>query len=475
MNKFRLKLNLQTFAEPTLSELLQTRAAKHDEMKTLLNKAETENRELTVEEETKFQALDSEYEQLTAQIEAARARESRKNKVAERDNELGNPATEPYRPSASALGGMPTQPTQLDDGGFSNLGEFINAIRFGDARGRLAELPINPNQGGGYKLPDAFVASVRPHFRNEWQMGVGSDGGFAVPEQHDTSRILQLNYANNIVRPRAQVLPAGDPPDAPLTIPAFNQGDNGPLGGVAVEWIAEGATKPETEGHLLEVTLTPQEVAATTVATDKLLRNWSAGSAFVTNLLRQAMFTAEELAFLTGSGTGKPTGVLTTANKGAINVNRTTANKVTYEDVVSMLTRLFMSTGSEPLFVAHQYLLLQIATLTDPKGNYIYGPGDASRGIPATLLGYPIKFTDKVPAVGNRGDLSLLDLKHYLIKDGSGPFVAASEHVLFRQNKTVIKCFWNVDGKPWVPAPLKLENGVVVSPYVVLDIPAGGA
>ncbi|MGD9644055.1 MAG: phage major capsid protein, partial [Elusimicrobiales bacterium] len=76
------------------------------------------------------------------------------------------------------------------------------------------------------------------------------------------------------------------------------------------------------------------------------------------------------------------------------------------------------------------------------------------------------------PALGSKGDLILVDFTYYLIKDGSGPFVAASEHVLFRQNKTVIKVFWNVDGKGWVNEPLTLEDGTTkVSPYVVLDVP----
>ncbi|RJE89048.1 phage major capsid protein [Paenibacillus sp. 1011MAR3C5] len=453
--------------------MMQARAAKHTGMKALLDKAETEKRELTPEEEAQFNALDSEYEQLTAQIQAAEEAEGRKSKIASRENELGKPTGQPYRPSASALGGMPVQQKKMDDGGFTNLGEMINAVRFGDTRGRLSELPVNQNQGGGYKVPDAFVASMRPQFRNEWQMGTGEDGGFAVPVQQDTSRLLQLNYSNNIVRSRAQVLPAGDPPDAAITIPAFSQGADGSLGGITVTWIAEGADKPETDAKLFEVTLTPQEVAATTVATDKLLRNWSAGSAFITSLLRQAMNTAEEIAFLTGNGVGKPTGVLTAANTGAISVNRATSGTVTYLDVLTMLARLLMSANAQPIFIANQYMLPQIASIRDDDGKIIFGSGDASKGIPATLLGIPIHFTDKVPASGSRGDLSLIDFNQYLIKDGSGPFVAASEHVLFRSNKTVIKCFWNVDGKPWSPAPLTLENGVIVSPYVILDVPAG--
>lgn len=74
--------------------------------------------------------------------------------------------------------------------------------------------------------------------------------------------------------------------------------------------------------------------------------------------------------------------------------------------------------------------------------------------------------------LGQPGDVWLADLKHYLIKDGSGPFVAASEHVYFMQNKTVIKAFWNVDGAPWLTQPIQLENGYQASPFVKLDVPS---
>lgn len=468
--KYALPLDLQTFAGPTLDALLQDRAAIYDQQKAILDKAEQENRELTAEEEEKFNNLEKEYDELDKKVKATQAAEDRKAKLAVRSQELNNPQNEPYRPSASFLGGMPTQEKKLDDGGFTSLGEFLNAVRFGDARGRLANLPVNPNQGGGYKVPDAFAQKMVPGIRNEWQMGVGEDGGYAVPEQFDTSRIWRLNGPANIVRSRATVIPAGDPPDASLTFPALNQGANGAYGGVEVTWIDEGDEKPDTDAKLLEVSLTPQEVAATTVVTDKLLRNWSAGSAFIEGLLRAAMAHAEDVAFLTGNGTGKPTGVI--GATGAVAVNRATANDVSYADVLTMLKRHY--TGGSAVWVANVNMLDKIALMTDADGNIIFGSGDMSRGLPATLLGIPIVFTAKVPGVGTKGDLALVDFGQYLIKDGSGPFVAASEHVLFKQNKTVIKCFWNVDGKPWVPAPLALEDGTTVSPYVVLDVPAAG-
>ena len=78
-----------------------------------------------------------------------------------------------------------------------------------------------------------------------------------------------------------------------------------------------------------------------------------------------------------------------------------------------------------------------------------------------------------MPQLGARGDLALVDLSYYLIKDGSGPFIASSEHVHFTTNKTVIKAFWNVDGAPWLNTPIVQENGDTQSPFVVLDVPSG--
>lgn len=80
-----------------------------------------------------------------------------------------------------------------------------------------------------------------------------------------------------------------------------------------------------------------------------------------------------------------------------------------------------------------------------------------------------MRWNNRAPALGSKGDVVLADWSYYLIKDGSGPFVAASEHVLFQSNKTMIKVFWNVDGAPWLTAPFKEENGYEVSPFVVLN------
>ncbi|MGG3871379.1 phage major capsid protein [Brevibacillus laterosporus] len=461
-------MNLQYFNQTTTQELLQLRAEKIERQQAIIALAKSEeSRDLTEEEDQEFETLESEILEMDNKIEARQKMERREGIVATRTKELGTTAT-PFRPSA--LYGGPTQPPQKDDGGFKNLGEFIHAVRFGDTTGRLSELPIGQGQGGGYGVPDAFKGQILPSkMKAQWSMGTDSEGGYAVPDQFRPD-VLMINPSASIVRPRATVLPAGDPADGKITMPALDQGSNGVYGGVEVAWIGEGEEKPDTSGKLREVSLQPHEVAATTVVTDKLLRNWVAADSFISSLLTKAMNAAEDIACLSGDGSNKPTGIITA--KGSITVNREAAGKVTYTDVVMMLAKLNPESLSDAVWVANQSILPDIVTLQDPSGKYIFIQGDATKGIPSTLAGIPIQFTGRTPARGQKGDLVLVDLKYYLIKDGSGPYIAASEHVLFRQNKTVIKVFWNMDGKPWVIEPLLLEDKVTkVSPYVVLDVP----
>ena len=452
-----------------LQALLQKHAELCDQQQAIVDKAATELRGMTEDEKTQFNALQVEVDGLAetiASVEAMQARATALGAPGERRFVPGDPSASNHR---------------LDNGGFSNVGEFIDALRFGDPKGRLHSLPTGQGEGGGKKMPEALAVQIMPWrfpeaaaamgIRNEWSMGVGQEGGFAVPTQQYTGDVMMIKPEDAIVRPRANVIEPGNPPDGSIPIPAFTQGDAGVFGGVTVQWIGEGARKPETDGELREVILTPKEVAGHTVASDKLLRNWGAANRFISNLLRGAVIHGEDLAFLRGNGANRPFGVQ--GCPGRVLINRVVANQIGWIDVSAMLSRLLPESVSSALWVCNQSAMPQIVNLTDPAGNLIFLRGDATKGIPSTLAGIPIKFTGKTSALGQLGDLMLVDFRYYLIKDGSGPFVAASEHVWFRENKTVIKVFWNVDGNGWIDQPMLLDDGQTrVSAYIVLDVPA---
>ena len=333
------------------------------------------------------------------------------------------------------------------------FGDFLQEVRWGNHT-RL-------------KTRDVAGSDKDRKEKRALSMGVGAQGGFLVPEQFDAN-IRMVTDGHALIRPRAQVIPAGDPPDSAITIPSLDQsGARGVYSGVTVDWIAEGHQKPETEPRFSEIKLEPQEVAASVFITDKLLRNSKAAGSLVQQLMRKVIIAAEEDAFYTGDGVGKPLGLI--GHPSSVNVVRTAANQIQYADIVNMYSQAKF--GGKLCFIASQTTLPQLMTLADPgaAGTLIWQP-NAREGAPGTLLGIPVLLNDQSPVLGTQGDLSLVDLDYYLIKDGSGIAIAMSEHVRFRENQICIKVFWNVDGQPWLTTPLLQRDGVSqVSPFVVLQ------
>lgn len=430
-----------------LKKLRENRSKLVADMRGIIETAEKEDRDLTAEEQKAFDDFQAEKEGLDsriARLEGVEADEAALNAVVPAASRRAGIAPRAGGPEASRE--------------FETVGQFLHAVRFNPNDQRL-----NFVEGVGAQTDDNGLQA-------EMRMDNDTSGGFMVPTQL-RSTIMSVAPQDALVRPRATVIPAGSPPDAAITMPALDQSGANPgnmFGGMQFAWIEEGGDKPETDADLKGITLTPHEIAGFVTVTDKLLRNWQASSAFIEALMRQGINAAEDYAFLRGNGITQPLGVV---NAPATKyVNRTNANQINYVDLLKMASVLLMRGGS-PVWSAPQSSLVQFGQLTDPEGHYIW-KADARDGFAGTLLGYPLRWNNRAPALGSKGDIILADWSQYLIKDGSGPYVAASEHVKFTQNKTVIKIFWNVDGAPWMHAPIKEENGYEVSPFVGLDVPA---
>ncbi len=414
-----------------MKELRAKMAELHARLQSIHKNAEAENRSLN-ETETR------EWESVKGQIASLKERIARQEELDAEERSMAQVSVPAVRP-------LPETKAAEERTEWRNFGEFLQAVRFnpGDRRLQYQEFGTE---------------------KRVLQMGVGAQGGFLIPTQFRNT-LLQIQPQDAIVRPRATVIPAGDPPDSAVTMPALDQsGVRGVYSGVTVNWIGEGVAKPETEPRFQEVTLSPLEVAAHTIITDKLLRNSDAASSIVSTLLRRAILAAEDVGFLRGAGAGVPRGIL--GHPATIVAARAVANQIAYNDVIGMYSSVLF--GGPLVWIANQTTLPQLMTMVDAAGNLIWQP-NAREGAPGTLLGIPVLLNERSPSLGTEGDLILADLSYYLIKDGSGIFVDASPHLRFLQNQTVIKAFWNVDGQPWLTTPLLQEDGVTqVSPFVAL-------
>lgn len=435
----------------TLQALREKRAQIVADMEAILDTADTEARELDDDESQLYAEYQSDLESVKAKIDQREGLEAEKEALAEI-----KPAITRAQGSGQAARVAPEAKRE-----FSSLGEFMGAV-INHAKGRGTDQRLNYQEGVGI--------NAGPDGQN---MGEGAAGGFMVPTQwRDT--LMRVEPQQAVIRGRSNVLPAGSPPDAEITMPALDQSgnENNVYGGVEMNWIGEGQTKPKTQAKFREISLQPHELAGHIPLTDKLMRNAPAMSSQVETLMRQALIAAQEYAFLRGDGVSKPMGILN-ANA-TIKINRDTANTVKYEDVDSMVAKMLMQ-GGAPYWLITQSAYTQLTRLQNPNGDYVWQP-NAVEGSPGSLFGYPVFWHERSPLLGTYGDVTLVNSNpYYMIKDGSGPFVDAGYiGDDFVNNQTRIKVFTNVDAKPWLTEPFTQEGGYEVSPFVALDVPTGG-
>lgn len=420
------------------------------------------DRALTVEEQAEFDDLEAKVAQLDNAAAIASDRAARMARVVAAREAAPVVAAVP----AAAVPATAARPGSEQPREFEHIGEFVIAATMRPNDPRLANLWREPGE----------TQDRGNDRRAEQRMDTGSLGGFMVPEQF-VPQIREVQVQGALVRPRATVIAAGSPPDAKITFPYLDQNSENVYGGVTVNWVdGEGGAKPATGGKLGVFSLQPNEWAATITFTDKLLRNWAAAGQFFVSRISLAAAAFEDNSFFrVGTGSGEPLSILNSDAK-LIVESSGAAGTVSFEDVIAMEAVHMVGPGS--VWSISRALKPQITALrntisTGGDGSLVYVPGDITKGIPATLLGIPVYWNDRAPAANVLGSMALLNLEHYIIKDGSGPFIASDGGIVnFANNKTIIKVFGNVDGQPDLKQPFQLEGGVQVSPFVILNTAA---
>ncbi len=308
----------------------------------------------------------------------------------------------------------------------------------------------------------------------------GQTGGYTVPPEF-YQQLMTIMAENTFVRPNAFVVPMGS---ATLQIPYLDittvesYGVSPFFGGVQMYWTAEAQTRTETEPQFKQMELKAWELSGYSVSSNVLLQDSIIGlEKFLMQLFAQAIAWFEEYAFLQGSGVGKPQGMLncnaaipTGGNSGG--TARETAGEVQFADIATMWSKLLPISWSKAIWTGSPSIIPQLLQLKDGANRAIFISID--QGITQrptwSLLGRPFYPTEKVPALGTKGDLMLLDPSFYVIGDRMSIEIAASEHVNFLKNQMTWRVVERVDGQPWLDKPVTLQDmATQVSPFVVLN------
>jgi HK97 family phage major capsid protein len=411
-----------------IQKMKRERKAVIDQMRSIIDAAEQRpEKSLTSEEQTKYNDLKAEVDRRDADIQREEQLQALEN----------GSAGDGYK-----------EPTGDE---IRSFGEFLQEARFNPNSQYLEYRDLGQNDGKSSKRALTFDN--------------GPSAGILVPEQYDKT-IRMWDAAEAIFRPRAMVIPAGDPPDAAFNLMALDQdGAKGVYSGVSVRWVGEKDTRQDAgDPSIRGIKIEPKEVSGYIDISDKLFRNAAAVGSMCERLLRGAILGAEEDAFYTGDGVGKPLGII--GHSATIPITRASAGAISYADVIGMYARAKF--GGSLIWVASQTILPQLMGMVDAGNNHIWQP-NAREGAPGTLLGIPLIYNDQSPVLGSEGDLALVDLNYYAIKDGAPLAIFIDPYTQKINGVTRIYAFWNVDGQPMLTTPMLQRDGQsTVSPFVVL-------
>ena len=334
------------------------------------------------------------------------------------------------------------------DGKFGSMGEFLRTIhhspRIGDHNDKRLKI-LGESEG------DA--------------------GGFLVPEEFRTT-LMTLALEEAIVRPRAFTMPMASDR---LRIPAIRDTTHASnvFGGVSVNWTPESGTISASEPTFSQIALTAKKLTGHTISSNELLADSAVGlSALLTQLFGQAIRYFEDDAFIAGDGAGEPVGFNNSNNPALVSVAKETgqaADTIVWENLVNMYARMLPSSLGRAVWIANPDTFPQLATLqlSVGTGGSAIWINNGQAGPPASILGRPLVFSEKMNTVGDAGDIMFADLSYYAIGDRQSVTVASSPHVRFTTDETVWRFIERLDGRPWLDSPLTPRRGTnTLSPFV---------
>jgi len=303
-------------------------------------------------------------------------------------NDPGGPAVATSCPAKTkTFQGMFPQ-AKLDNGGFHSFNEYLEIVTSGRTDPRLKIMTI----------------------------GSSSGGGFAVPIQY-AAEIIDAALEQEIVRPRATVWPMAS--DI-LRVPSWDglNHTSSLFGGFAGVWLAEGATATRQTPKLRQIELKSKKLAVYTQASREMSQDGINFDSQLADALVKSLSWYLDSAFLTGSGVGEPLGVM--SDPALVTVSKESAqdeDTFNYGNAVNMLSRLHPSCFNNAVWIVNPTLipeLLTMAIISAGATSFVPAVVQSADGS-MNLLTRPLIFSEKMSALGDLGDILLVDLSKYCI------------------------------------------------------------
>jgi HK97 family phage major capsid protein len=214
-------------------------------------------------------------------------------------------------------------------------------------------------------------------------------------------------------------------------------------------WVAELAEKPESTS-IARTSVSASIFTAAGLATisNQLLADSNpAVDQLVTADLAKRLVALEEAAFIAGTGSGQPLGLLNTPGIQAQGLTSTsvTADGGLLDAILDAIGLVQTEHGEPSAIVMHPRTWTRVLKAKDAQGIYLVGPESVQspRRTTKSIWGVPVVTSNRVPtnlgAGTNESRIIVGDFTEALILDRQGITVDESQHVKFTSNQTIFR------------------------------------
>lgn len=294
----------------------------------------------------------------------------------------------------------------------------------------------------------AMLTALRTNFRqvsNVLSEGVDANGGYLVPEEYDHRLIDILDEENVMRKLGTRITTSGE---HKINIAATKP---------AAAWIEEGGALTFGDATFDQIILDAHKLHVAIKVTEELLYDNAFNlENYIMQQFGKALANAEEDAFINGTGTGQPLGILAATGGADVGVTAKSATAIAADELIDLIYSLKRPYRKSAAFLLNDQTLAAIRKLKDNYGQYLWQPS-LQAGEPDRILGYAAYTSPYFPAVAaGKAAVAFGDFSYYNIGDrGTRSFAELKE--LFAGNGMVgFVAKERVDGKLVLPEAVKL-------------------
>lgn len=387
-----------------IKQLTEKRQNIWDQTKALLDGAADESRDLTAEEQEKYERLSTDMSELRQRIDSVTS------------------TMEENRAAEEAL---------------------KKAVGTGESRkdpeGTDVEARLRAFLAGETRSVDISAADMREPWKRALAKGTAAAGGNTVPTSFYDQLVQHMVDASGLLQAGPTILntDGGETLEIPITTSH----------GAAAQ-VAEAGTLAGTDPAFGKRTLGAYKYGQLIKVSSELTQDTGVDlEGYIADVAGRNVGLALAAHLMTGDGSNKPTGILTTATAG-----KTGAGSVGGAFEADDLIDLFFSViapyrnSRSAGWVVRDASLAGVRKLKDGAGRYLFEPA-ATFGAPDTLLGKPIYTDPNVPAVA-AGAKSVLfgDISRYFVRLAGGVRFERSTDFAFDTDEVAFRAIIRGDG-----------------------------